>query len=208
MRQVFLFFAKETKKPYLSVFKEIKTDCQDMNKSEKRLIIALGVLSGKKKYAQINVQEIAQEAGVHRATFYRHFEDKDDLLERGTLLLLDEIIESVNRDRAEEIDKDPVGNTPPPFIADFLSFLSDNREQFQGFFSEYGPVFFQRALRERITGFFLEERDRYLPPDSPKKEVTASLLASMLLSMLEAVLKGEDSQVWQEVYFGLVGSLR
>lgn len=41
---------------------------------------ALLQLMKKKNYTEISVGEIAARAGVHRATFYRHFTSKDDVL--------------------------------------------------------------------------------------------------------------------------------
>ena len=36
----------------------------------------------KKDFVKISVGEIAEVAGVHRATFYRHFSSKEDIVER------------------------------------------------------------------------------------------------------------------------------
>ena len=39
-------------------------------------------LSGKKDFKDITIKDITTEAMINRATFYYHFEDKYDLLEK------------------------------------------------------------------------------------------------------------------------------
>ncbi|GAA3312554.1 hypothetical protein GCM10020331_000570 [Ectobacillus funiculus] len=42
-------------------------------------------LSGKKEFKDITIKDITTEAMVNRATFYYHFADKYDLLEKGII---------------------------------------------------------------------------------------------------------------------------
>lgn len=55
---------------------------KDLDKSLIREYVteALLQLLKKKDYDEISVREIAERAGVHRATFYRHFSSKEDVL--------------------------------------------------------------------------------------------------------------------------------
>lgn len=58
-------------------------------------------LLSEKKYQSITVQNIADEAFINRNTFYLHFIDKEDLLERYTSECLDELVvclEEINID--------------------------------------------------------------------------------------------------------------
>src|SRR6476660_467523 len=52
-----------------------------VRRTRKLLIQALIELTIEKGFAAITVQEIADRAMVNRATFYRHYRDKHDLLE-------------------------------------------------------------------------------------------------------------------------------
>lgn len=52
---------------------------------------ALMSLMQEKPYETISVTEITERAMVNRATFYRHYEDKSDLFERGISEMLEEV---------------------------------------------------------------------------------------------------------------------
>lgn len=44
--------------------------------------------------SEITVQEVTRRAGVNRATFYQHFRDKDELIERTISELVDEVYDT------------------------------------------------------------------------------------------------------------------
>ena len=59
-----------------------RTAALRMRRTRKALIQALIELTIEKGFAAITVQDIADRAMVNRATFYRHYLDKRDLLDQ------------------------------------------------------------------------------------------------------------------------------
>lgn len=59
-----------------------KTD-RRVQRTRKALRDALVTLMLEKSYEKITIQEIIDQANIGRATFYNHYQDKDDLLLRG-----------------------------------------------------------------------------------------------------------------------------
>lgn len=59
------------------------TNLQDPRAKRTRLLLqqALGEMLTGQSFASVTIADIARRAGVNRATFYAHFQDKDDLLE-------------------------------------------------------------------------------------------------------------------------------
>ncbi len=56
---------------------------QDPRAKRTRLLLqqALGEMLTEQSFASVTIADITRRAGVNRATFYAHFQDKDDLLE-------------------------------------------------------------------------------------------------------------------------------
>jgi AcrR family transcriptional regulator len=84
---------------------------QDLRVRRTRKLIwdALLALLDRKSFEAISVQEICDRAMVHRTTFYQHYEDKYDLLRKGTAILIGELlgerldpIEAVNEASLEQ----------------------------------------------------------------------------------------------------------
>ncbi|MBW1606179.1 TetR family transcriptional regulator [Lactobacillus sp. Sy-1] len=73
----------------------------DFRKKRTDLIIfqALNNMLEQDLFSEITVNQIAQNALVHRNTFYHHFEDKYDLLHRFILFTLNNSITGVDRIR-------------------------------------------------------------------------------------------------------------
>lgn len=61
-------------------------------KSRKAIIDAFNKLLTKKRYSEITVQEIIDEADVSRSTFYAHFETRDELLKEMCTELFDHVV--------------------------------------------------------------------------------------------------------------------
>ncbi|RYG37597.1 TetR/AcrR family transcriptional regulator, partial [bacterium] len=51
-----------------------------VRRTRKALQDGLAELLRERRFAEISVQDVAERAGVNRATFYAHFRDKHDLL--------------------------------------------------------------------------------------------------------------------------------
>src|ERR1700735_1727730 len=71
---------------------EIATDPRIL-RSRRMLMEALVRLLIKKEFADISVQEIADEATLNRATFYLHYPDKNALLQAMTAVRFRDLIE-------------------------------------------------------------------------------------------------------------------
>lgn len=57
------------------------------------------MVEDKKVFSTIRVREICEKANIHRSTFYRHFEDKYQLLEFGLFTLWNDYFELDEREK-------------------------------------------------------------------------------------------------------------
>ena len=86
-----------------------------VKRTRRRLHLALVSLAREKGYEQVTVQEIAARAGVSHRTFYRHYRDREALLEDVTCRVLEElralmVLPAREGDEALPLLGDPAGD--------------------------------------------------------------------------------------------------
>ena len=73
--------------------------CVSLERTERDIIYAFNRLLSKMPVAKITTKMITDEAMIGRATFYRHFKDKYDVLNRNYKILLDSCLQNCNNYR-------------------------------------------------------------------------------------------------------------
>jgi len=107
-----------------------------MNKQESKYLYtaslmdeALLLLLEQKDYEKITVKEVCQKAGVHRTTFYLHYESMNDLLE--------ETIGRINDRFKQSLSAVPTGGlsteilTSETYLKPYLLFIKENRRAYR-----------------------------------------------------------------------------
>lgn len=111
-----------------------------MNKSESkyfntavRMDEALLSLLEKKEFDYISIKEICAAAGVHRSTFYLHYENMRDLLAEATDLMHSRFMayfkagsESI-LGKLDSCDRDELIFITPKYLKPYLEYVRDNR---------------------------------------------------------------------------------
>ncbi|SKU48965.1 TetR family transcriptional regulator [Mycobacteroides abscessus subsp. abscessus] len=94
-----------------------------VQRTKKALITTFSDLLETKSFENITIQDLCEKANVRRSTFYRHFNDKYDLLNHivGTL------IEYFRTLHLPEIDPKDPRQFFNKFMKDILLFISDNK---------------------------------------------------------------------------------
>ncbi len=155
---------------------------QKRRKSERtsdRITEAFVAICGEKGTRAATVAEIARGAGIDRATFYRHFEDKTDLMERGVERLLASVFREI--DESPPPHADPAGRILARMTR-FFEIAREREELFRNLASgSAGPMlskktedFVVRFLKERRLGAI--ERQELTLPLSLASRALASLL--------------------------------
>jgi AcrR family transcriptional regulator len=102
-------------------------------------------------YGALSVQDITGRANVNRTTFYRHYEDKDDLFRQGTVDLCDSIIEKMPAicDQPNEIDFTWMRS----YIEKMFEYIDEKREVFRILGSSKSNPEFVRIIEDRLGTF-------------------------------------------------------
>ena len=88
-----------------------------VRRTKRLLSTALYNLIKRKPFEKITVCDICEEAMVHRATFYAHFSDKEELLVR-----------SIDEHLPMDIDDSNPSSESSKIVEDIINYISENKE--------------------------------------------------------------------------------
>jgi AcrR family transcriptional regulator len=157
-----------------------------VRRTRRRLRDALIQLILKKGYDKVTIQDITDTADLSRATFYLHYNDKDELLAGSLEEMFDELMVSVKdimqRRKLELSDSNPPSLPAFQHVADYAelykSLLGDS-----GVSSVINRIigYIARVTEEQFRLLVTEEEEKTLPVPIP---VSARHLAGALYSMV------------------------
>src|SRR3954471_23362119 len=84
---------------------------ESRERSRRRIIEAATELVRERSYAELNVGEIMERAGIGRTIFYRHFDDLGNLLVRASREAIDQLYEAQRK--IAEAGPDDAPDDPP-----------------------------------------------------------------------------------------------
>lgn len=128
----------------------IKLNKQDLRvqKTHQALITSFSDLLQTKSFEQITVQDLCAKANVRRSTFYRHFNDKYDLLNHVVSTLIDHFRELYLPD----INPDNPRQFFEKLMRDVLTFIHDNKDIVRSvitlnFYGEVYTIFYEQIYK-------------------------------------------------------------
>ncbi len=150
-------------------------------RTRKMLREAMIALAIQKGFANITVNDIVGLAMVNRATFYRHYQDKYDLVES----YLDELYTELNADSTLP----PRPGEPNPRLVKLFEHIRDNAPFYRAMLGPHGYSGFGERIR-RLTEATLRARRQA----SPLAERPSQMPVPMLLNYLSHASYG--ALVW------------
>lgn len=187
-----------------------KREDKRITRSRNALLKAFAELLETEPVGSITVSGICRRADVDRATFYRHYEDKQDLLERGVPQLVDEMIQRVGAESSAD-------SRFPRRLELLFEEVSRRRELFRPLVSPNAGGLFSYLFSNRLGAFLYSARLRPMFPDPDRSNGLSTMLASMTVSSLVGLVRvwltehpewdpHELSRVYTGYVYGAVGS--
>lgn len=121
-----------------------------VKRTYKQLIESFLKLLNEKSFDEISISEICDNADVHRATFYKHFNDKTEFLNFCVYQLLSEINLS---DVLVFPTPENVKESCMSFVKVLFTFIDKNRVLFSAIFSDKHSLSFDTTLIDVINDF-------------------------------------------------------
>lgn len=165
-------------------------------KTRDAIFKAFSRLLARKRYENITVQEIIDEANIGRSTFYAHFETKDELLRSMCTDIFHHVF---TEELPKEADHDySTGSKSLELkLGHILYHLKEHKTDLKGILSSESGEIFMRFFREYLRDLFLRYREDF------RVEVPQDYLLNHLVGSFAETVKwwitGKESYSPEEV---------
>lgn len=150
------------------------TDDPRVERTVRALREALVALVSERDYDTLTVTDLVQRAGLHRATFYRHFDDKDELLRRWGL----EISALLEQGAGGVAELTVDAHAPPGLITAVFEHIDQQRAFYQLMVGRHPIPSVARDLERRAASFLRHHGGDLLGPDLPAGPPRAMVAAA------------------------------
>jgi AcrR family transcriptional regulator len=158
-----------------------------------------------KGFKAVTVKDITTRAKINRGTFYMHYQDKYDLMNRCQeefLIELSKIVKQKLPDVIDEyVNKQPI-TTPFPVAVSIFEYLDKNRKFMKALLGPKGDSSFQIKMKEFMWKTLFEDnqnplikQDHALVP----AEYFVSYVSSAHLGVIQQWLNGDRKETPQEM---------
>jgi len=128
---------------------------------------ALVELVSEKNLANLTIQDVTDEAGINRTTFYLHYSGLHELLEDCTRELFSQMRNEIYANKPWNIQQDATGLEP--FVESVFRHLEKHEKFYRAMLGKQGDPFFRGLFQELLSELIFEpiahEIDRTDPGD-------------------------------------------
>jgi AcrR family transcriptional regulator len=166
---------------YATESEKMTQNLEDLRVRRTRKLLQKAMLeaSSEKGFAHVTVSDITERAMVNRATFYRHYEDKYDLLTH----YMGELWELIDSDEEEGSPSNQIAqslDTPPPGLVQVLRHMQANADFYRVMLGKQGdPAFCAQSFRNYIEQGYrriLSSQTPQSDPGRPPIDLTVNYL--------------------------------
>jgi AcrR family transcriptional regulator len=166
---------------------EEQTDLR-IRRTHKFLQEAIIELITEQGFDAITVGDIAERAMINRATFYRHYQDKYDLVARIFEETANSLIENMKPFR-KDTEQSPTEN-PPEIWIQFFEHVAEHARLYRAMLGNNGSVWFAARMREHTIKIMLEQERRLKQQMDPKHQIDPAMPKELPAMQLSYVLIG------------------
>lgn len=123
-----------------------------VKRTKRMLMTGLTQLMAQKSVNEISVRELAELVDINRGTFYLHYRDIFDMVEKIQQELFDEFNQRIKKHSLKEL-----GTNPLPLIEDLFEFISDNADLFYVMLGPNGDMAFVERMKLLIKEEWLRD---------------------------------------------------
>ncbi|MGX9758214.1 TetR/AcrR family transcriptional regulator [Clostridioides difficile] len=130
-------------------------------RTKKMIRSALAELIDEKGFSNISVTDLTQRADINRGTFYLHYVDKYDLLEKIENEIIQEIEEETKHLDSVNMMSIDASNEPLPFMVKLFEYFRKNSVIIKSILGPKGDPTFERKIKRFIEiNLFEKQKSR------------------------------------------------
>lgn len=130
-------------------------------RTKKMIRSALAELINEKGFNNMSVTDLTQRADINRGTFYLHYIDKYDLLEKVENEIIQEIEDKTNHINSINILNIDTLNEPLPFMVKLFEYFKENSVIIKSILGPKGDPTFERKIKKFIkTNLFDKQKSK------------------------------------------------
>jgi len=170
-------------------------------KTKELLRNTLVELIEEKGFDAVSVRDITLKAGLNRGTFYLHYRDKYDLLEKNENKVLAGIQEKLKHLKPYEFDKYYSKDMVYPPVLQLFCYLMENKHLIKILISSKGDPAFQKKMKKYIKEAFYEKlvfNDNQYFSDVPDEYILA-FISSAFFGLIEQWLEKDEPNSPEEM---------
>ncbi len=166
---------------------EEQTDLR-IRRTHKYLQEAMIELIIEQGFDAITVGDIAERAMINRATFYRHYQDKYDLVAKIFEETTNQLVENM-KPFHKETSQSQIGN-PPEIWTQFFEHIAEHARLYRALLGKNGSSWFAARMREHVSKLMLEIRRQMEQPVGPRQQIDPAMPQELPVMQLSHVLIG------------------
>lgn len=159
-----------------------------IRRTHKFLHDAMIALIAEKGFDAITVGDIAERAMINRATFYRHYQDKYDLVAQIYEETATRLVENMTP-IAKDADKRATKN-PPEIWIQFFAHVAEYAPLYRGMLGKNGSPWFAARMRDHTIKIMLEQESGWQRQGIPRQPVDPAMPQELAAMQLAHVLNG------------------
>jgi AcrR family transcriptional regulator len=154
-----------------------------------------------KGFDSISVRDITLKAGLNRGTFYLHYRDKHDLIEKTQNELLKGLHEKLKQLKPSEFDKYYSKDMMYPPILQLFYYLMENKRFIKIMISSNGDPAFPKKMKEYIKESFYEKLNMIKDQNiiDIRHEYTTAFISSAFVGLIEQWIEKDEQNTPEEM---------
>jgi len=134
-----------------------------VKRTQKLILEAMIELTAQKGFSKVTVRDITEYAGINRATFYRHYQDKFDLLDQYSKALYE--LSDTTPETGPQILSKGIDKQSAPGMVKMFEYIRANAKFYRAMLGKNGDSAFSEKIRQ-----YMKKRIRRLLPEELRIE--------------------------------------